>query len=229
MVKEKRGVMMKKVLLCAVLVLMAATSWAWQGKVVGVADGDTITVLRDGHDQYKIRLYGIDAPESSQPHGKASKSNLSELVFGKIVDVDPTDTDKYGRTVARISVDGTNVNAEQLRDGYAWLYRQYCDDPMCSEWAGLEAQAKASRVGLWSDKEPMAPWEWRHGGKTSASKGSGPITVAAGDGPYHGNTKSGVFHRPGCQQFNCKNCVAVFAAREEAVAGGYRPCGACKP
>lgn len=220
---------MRKHLLCAVFVLMAATSWAWQGKVVGVSDGDTITVLRDGRDQYKIRLYGIDAPESGQPHGKASKSNLGALVFGKTVDVDPTDTDKYGRTVARISVDGTDVNAEQLRDGYAWLYRQYCDGPMCSQWAGLEAQAKASRVGLWSDKEPVAPWEWRHGGKASAPKSSGPILVAAGGGPYHGNTKSGVFHQPGCRNFNCKNCVAVFATREEAVAGGYRPCGTCRP
>ena len=221
--------MMKKFLLCVTFLLMTATSWAWSGKVVGISDGDTITVLRDGHDQYKIRLYGIDAPESSQPFGKASKSNLSELVYGKTVEVDPTDIDKYGRTVARIFVDGVNANSEQISHGYAWLYRQYCDGPMCSEWARFEAQAKASKVGLWSDAAPIAPWEWRHGGQASSTKDSGPMLVASTDGPYHGNTKSGVFHRPGCQHYNCKNCGAVFATREEAVAGGYRPCGTCKP
>lgn len=215
--------------MCVLLVCMAATSWAWPGKVVGVSDGDTVTVLRDGHEQYKIRLYGIDAPESGQPFGKASKSSLSDLVFGKIVDVEPTDIDRYGRTVARIFVDGTDVNAEQIRTGHAWLYHRYCDGPMCPEWAELEAQAKASKAGLWSDKAPMAPWEWRQGGTASTSKDSGPTLAASGSGPYHGNTKSGVFHRSTCQHFNCKNCVAVFATREEAMAGGYRPCGNCKP
>jgi len=225
---KNRGLRLKNLLLCAALLLMAATCWAWQGNVVGVSDGDTLTVLRDGHDQYKIRLYGIDAPESSQPHGKASKANLSDLVFGKNVEVDPTDTDKYGRTVARISVGGISANAKQLRDGYAWLYRKYCDGPMCSEWAGLEALAKKSKVGLWSDTSPTAPWEWRHGGLASSVKDSDP-TVKASAGPYHGNIKSGIFHRPGCRHYDCKNCCAVFATKDEAKANGYRPCGTCKP
>ncbi len=116
--------------------------------MVNVSDGDTVMVFRVGHDQYKKRLYGIDAPENNQPHGKASKTNHSDLVFGKDVEIDPTDTDKYGRAVVRISVAGASANAKQLRDGYAWLYRQYCDGPMCAEWAGLEAQAKESKVGL---------------------------------------------------------------------------------
>jgi len=216
-------------LFCSVLLLTTVPSWAWQGKVVGVTDGDTITVLRDGHDQYKIRLYGIDAPESGQPYGKASKNNLSALVFGKTVDVDPTDVDKYGRTVARISLRGRSANAQQLQDGHAWLYRRYCDAPTCAEWAKLEAQAKSKRIGLWSDASPIAPWEWRHGGSTPSAKTGGSVFVASGGTAFHGNAKSGVFHRPGCKHYNCKNCVVVFATRGEAIADGYKPCGACNP
>lgn len=219
---------MKHFFLCAAVLLMAATSWSWQGKVVGVSDGDTITVLRDAHDQVKVRLYGIDAPESGQPHGRASKANLSALVYGKIVEVEPVEKDRYGRLVARISESGKSVNAEQIRSGYAWLYREYCAGPMCQEWGQVEAQAQSMRTGLWSDATPVAPWEWRRGAQSSAENDSGPTLVASA-GPYHGNTKSGVFHRPGCQHYNCKNCVAVFTTRDEAIANGYRPCGTCRP
>lgn len=142
-------------------ILQAATGWAWTGRVVGVADGDTITVLRPGRDQVKIRLYGIDAPESGQPFGKASKNYLAALVYGQLVEVEVMDTDRYGRTVARIFVDGDDVNAAQLRTGHAWLYTQYCKDWVCVEWRGLEAEAKSSGEGLWADKEPVPPWQWR--------------------------------------------------------------------
>ena len=219
---------MKKLILCAAILLMTVPSWAWQGKVIGVSDGDTITVLRNGHDQYKVRLYGIDAPESGQPHGKASKSNLSALVFGKTIDVDPTDTDKYGRTVARISIDGKSVNAAQLRSGYAWLYRKYCNALICTMWAGIESQARTEKIGLWSDASPTAPWEWRHRSQSNTVNDNKPI-LAASSGPYHGNKKSGVFHRPGCKHYDCKNCVAVFSTKEEAIANGYKPCESCKP
>ena len=128
-------------------ILQAGAGWAWTGKVVGVADGDTITVLRDGHDQVKIRLYGIDAPESGQPFGKASKQSLSSMVYGQSVEVEVMDTDRYGRTVARVFVDGDDVNAAQLRSGYAWLYAQYCKDWVCDDWTELEAKARSSRVG----------------------------------------------------------------------------------
>ena len=150
-------------------VLQAGTGWAWTGKVVSVADGDTITILRHGRDQVKIRLYGIDAPESGQPFGKASKQNLSLLVHGRSIEVEVMDTDKYGRTVARIFVDGEDVNALQLRSGNAWLYTQYCKDWVCGEWMGLEAEAKSSGVGLWADKDPTPPWEWRRDMKQSSS------------------------------------------------------------
>lgn len=150
-------------------ILQAGTGFAWTGKVVGIADGDTITVLRDGRDQVKIRLYGIDAPESGQPFGKASKQNLSSMVYGESVQVEVMDTDRYGRTVARIFVDGEDVNAAQLRSGNAWLYEQYCKSWVCGEWFGIEADARSSRVGLWADKDPVPPWQWRRDKKGTST------------------------------------------------------------
>jgi len=153
------------VVLAAVSLLLAILQvemgWAWTGRAVGVADGDTITILRDRRDQVKIRLYGIDAPESGQPFGKAAKQSLSSMVYGQSVEVEVMDTDRYGRTVARVFVDGDDVNAAQLRSGYAWLYRQYCKDWVCGEWTELEATARSSRVGLWADQNPTPPWQWR--------------------------------------------------------------------
>jgi micrococcal nuclease len=151
------------------IVTQAGAGWAWTGKVVGIADGDTITVLRNGRDQVKIRLYGIDAPESGQPFGKAAKQNLSSMVYGQPVEVEVMDTDRYGRTVARIFVDGADVNAAQLRSGNAWLYRQYCKDWVCGEWTEIEASARTTGIGLWTDKKPTPPWQWRRDKKQAAS------------------------------------------------------------
>lgn len=211
-------------LVVLLLLLISSIAFAWPGRVVGVSDGDTITVLRPGNEQVKIRLYGIDAPESAQPYGKASKANLSSLVFGKTVEIDPTDTDRYGRTVARVIVGSVDANAEQIRAGYAWLYRQYCTGPMCSQWAALEQSARSSRLGLWSDKSPIAPWDWRKGVKTGSN--SEPDQDS---GSFHGNVESQVFHRPGCKHYDCKQCVQQFSSRQAAISAGYRPCGICKP
>lgn len=221
---------MNRLFFVVLLAFAASSAWAWSAKVVGVSDGDTITVLRQGNEQVKVRLYGIDAPESSQPHGKASKANLSDMVFGKVVEIEPTDTDRYGRTVGRVIVGGVDANAEQIKAGYAWLYRQYCKGSLCSKWADLESTAKASKAGLWADKSPMPPWEWRHGGQSSEN--SAKVSGKSGQsvsGPYSGNTESHVFHRPGCKNYECKNCGASFSSREAAIAAGYRPCGICKP
>jgi len=156
-------------LMLLLFILQAGAGWAWTGKVVGIADGDTITVLHNRNDQVKIRLYGIDAPESGQSFGKASKQNLSSMVHGQSVQVEVMDTDRYGRTVARIFVDGEDVNAAQLRSGYAWLYRQYCKDWVCGEWVRLEAEARSSGAGLWVEKDPTPPWQWRRDEKGSST------------------------------------------------------------
>ncbi len=135
---------------------------AFEGRVVGVADGDTITVLTDGRESIRIRLAEIDAPEKSQAFGQRSKQSLSDMVFGKTVRVEQQDVDRYGRVVGRVFVGGTDVNAEQVRQGMAWVYRQYLRD---TTLLNVEQEARTARRGLWSDLNPMPPWEYRHGGK----------------------------------------------------------------
>jgi len=130
---------------------------AWEGKVVGISDGDTIKVLKNGK-QVKIRLASIDCPEKGQPYGQAAKKFTTKMVAGKIVKIWPTDTDRYGRTVAFVFYDGKNLNKELLSSGLAWHYKQYSRDP---ELAKLEFKARSARIGLWSEPDPIPPWEYR--------------------------------------------------------------------
>lgn len=150
-----------------------------KGEVVGVADGDTITVLVNGHDQYKIRLAQIDAPEKSQPWGQNSKKALSDLVFRKTVEVEFDTKDRYGRVVGTVSVNGLNVNSKAVSEGNAWVYRQYLKD---QSLLALEADAKTKKLGLWSlpESQRMPPWEWRHGGSAAQVLAPAPAQSAAG-------------------------------------------------
>ena len=143
----------------AFLICFPATLYAgsWEGKVVSVTDGDTIKVLQGG-TQVKIRLAAIDCPEKGQPYGQAARKFTADLVAGKIVKVWPTDTDRYGRIVAFVFADGIDLNKELLKAGMAWHYQQYSRDP---ELAKLEFQARAKKVGLWSEPDPVPPWEYR--------------------------------------------------------------------
>lgn len=134
------------------------------GKVVGVADGDTVTVLDAGKTQRKIRLSGIDAPEKAQPFGQRSKENLSNLVFGKQVVVDAGKTDRYGRTVGKVVAGEVDANLEQVRAGYAWHYTKYEREQPVKDrgvYAQAEIDARAARTGLWRDATQVAPWDWR--------------------------------------------------------------------
>lgn len=142
--------------------------WAWSGRVVKVSDGDTITVLK-GVQQVKIRFYGIDAPEKRQAFGKAAKRYLISLVANRNVEIEPVTQDRYGRTVALVFADGTNINQKMVQDGYAWVYRKYCKIAFCSQWLRLERDAREQKLGLWSDPHPVPPWEWRHGKKTTTN------------------------------------------------------------
>jgi len=128
----------------------------FQGKVVGVADGNTVTVLR-GKEQVKVRLDGIDAPEKNQSFGTTSKDALAGLVFGKTVTVQSKGTDRYGRTLGVISVGDTNVNQKLVAGGWAWHYKQYSSDETL---ARLESQAKSASSGLWADANPLPPWDF---------------------------------------------------------------------
>lgn len=132
---------------------------------MGISDGDTITILDAGNRQLKIRLSGIDAPESHQAFGQKSKANLSALVFNRQVVAQCAKTDKYRREICKVMVGGIDANLEQLKAGMAWWYRYYANEQPLQDQEAYEAaefNAKIRRLGLWADKNPTPPWDWRH-------------------------------------------------------------------
>ena len=159
----------------AILLLVATTSFAKtiEGKVIKVADGDTITVLESSKDQQRIRLAGIDAPEKGQPFGNASRKMLRELVSGKEVRVEFEKYDCYGRIVRKVWVRppdcptcGKTLDAglAQIASGMAWWYRKYAHEQLFIDresYELAEIDARAKKVGLWQEKNPIPPWEYR--------------------------------------------------------------------
>lgn len=139
---------------------IAGNVFAWPGQIVSITDGDTLKVLHKGQ-QVKVRLYGIDAPEKKQAFGQAAKTQLQALVTGKQIDIEPVDIDRYGRTVGIVRADGAVINGEMVKNGYAWVYEQYCRRVECRNWKAEQAQAVKARLGLWQDSVPTPPWEWR--------------------------------------------------------------------
>lgn len=134
------------------------------GRVVGIADGDTVTVLDASKTQHKIRLAGIDAPEQKMPFAKCAKEHLSDLVFSKDVEVQTSKKDRYGRWVAIILVDGFDANLAMVKAGMAWHYKQYEREQSAPDrqlYANAENQARSQRSGLWRDDNPTPPWEYR--------------------------------------------------------------------
>ena len=157
---------MLKYLLIGTTLLFTSQAYAelLQGHVVGISDGDTITLLDDSNIQYKIRLSGIDAPEKKQPFGQASKQSLSDLVYNKTVKIDWTKKDRYGRIVGKVLVNNMDMNLEQVKRGLAWHYTKYQkEQPFEDRLTYLHTQEAAmkSKLGLWQEPEPVAPWDWR--------------------------------------------------------------------
>lgn len=129
------------------------------GKVVGVSDGDTITVLDDlDKGRFRIRFFGIDCPEKSQDFGNVAKKYLSSLIFGKKVSIRFREVDRYGRIVGKVILDGTDINLKMLEAGLAWHYKRYDNTP---EYAEAEKKAKEKRIGLWQQPNPIPPWNFR--------------------------------------------------------------------
>ena len=144
------------------LLLFSPAAQAYQAKVVGVADGDSLTVLAEGRER-EIRLYGIDAPERKQAFGQKAKGEITALCAGKVVEVEELDEDSYGRAVSWVTVNGRSVNETMVSSGYAWVYRTYCRDARrCEGLLRLEGEARDSKRGLWRYGDPMPPWKWRH-------------------------------------------------------------------
>lgn len=160
------------ILLCGFLLSFGLSATEILGRVVAVSDGDSITVLASDNRQVKVRLAGIDAPERGQAFGQSSRQNLSDLVFGKDVRVSVVDTDRYGRIVGivYVPVPGPNgdividVDLAQIESGHAWAYRSYLRTlpaERAKRYVAAEDNAKARRQGLWMEKDPDPPWEWR--------------------------------------------------------------------
>jgi len=163
MPRQLRGptpVLLVLLVTCVFLFGQVAAAADLRGRVVGITDGDTLTLLTDRREQIKIRLAEIDTPERRQPYGTRARQVLSDLAFGKSVRVVVQDTDRYRRTVGRVYAGSQDINAEMVRRGAAWVYRRYSDDPALLR---LEQGARAERRGLWGlpEAQRTPPWEWR--------------------------------------------------------------------
>ena len=188
----------------------------FSGVVVSVTDGDTVSVRR-GSTTVRVRVDGIDTPETNQAFGPQARTFTSALVRNKRVTVDVRDIDRYGRLVGRIRIAETDLSVALLQEGLAWHYTRYSDDPTLAD---AETQARAAQIGLWSQATPVPPWDFRRGATPSQEDGSA-------EGPLHGNRRSRVFHRPGCRNYGCQNCTVIFQTPEDASAAGFRPAGDC--
>jgi endonuclease YncB( thermonuclease family) len=148
-------------LACLCLPVTAAT---YTGRVVGISDGDTLTVLDAEQRQRKIRLAGIDAPEKRQAWGQRAQQFLGDRVFQRVVRIEVSKKDRYGREIGKVLLDGEDINLELVRAGLAWHYRAYEREQPPEErgqYAEAEQQARERGLGLWSDTHPVAPWDFR--------------------------------------------------------------------
>jgi endonuclease YncB( thermonuclease family) len=164
--------------LASLLMMIALPLWAdIEGKVVAVTDGDTIKVLDRDNIQHKVRLTGIDAPERDQPYGKSSRKHLASLIVGKEVQVESLKMDRYGRVLGKVWIQPADcptcgktldANHAQLLAGMAWWYRYYAKEQSQEDrgrYESAEDEAKKQHFGLWADKDPVNPYDWRQGSR----------------------------------------------------------------
>lgn len=210
-------------LACAASLLLPSVATAQlTGRVIGVADGDTVTVLDATRQQHRIRLADIDAPESGQPFGSRSKQHLSALCHGKTAEVRVRDRDRYGRSIGMLICNGVDANADLVRNGLAWVYVQYA--PAGSPLYSLESDARRRGLGLWADSNPIPPWDWRRGSRTAA-----PGRTTGEAATVRGNSRSMVYHLPHCPSFHAvgERNRQTFPTERDAIAAGYRRAGNC--
>jgi micrococcal nuclease len=209
--------------LCIPLLVIAQQ---FTGKCVAVTDGDTIGVLRDGKE-IKVRLDGIDCPELGQDFGSKAKKFTSNLVFNREVQIRQTDIDKYGRTVARVIVDGKDVSLELVKAGLAWFYREYSHD---TTLAAAEKAARDNEEGLWALSNPVAPWDYRHGTTTSSTESAQPTPKVAPEAQKDVTvyiTRTGTkYHKAGCTYLR-RSSIPI--SKKDAIARGFTPCSRCNP
>lgn len=150
--------------LCLITHIAIAHAYELEGKVVGISDGDTITVLDSSNKQFKVRLKGIDAPEKKQPFGTKSKQSLSGMIYMKQVTIEWNKFDRFDRILGKVRLGETDINLEQIDRGMAWYYKKYQSDLNIDDrlrYLDAEERAKDLKKGLWVDQKPVAPWNYR--------------------------------------------------------------------
>ncbi len=203
------------------------------GKVVGVTDGDTITVLDDTKTQYKIRLEGIDAPESGQAYGTQAKQALSDKVFDKDVKIEWRKKDQYQRTLGHIFVDNHWINKEMIEEGWAWHYKEFSKSAVLAD---AEKQARNNQAGLWKDSNPIEPWVFRNPAlaesdpfetktTTLKTKTTEPQTADEKEQIVYVTKTGSKYHSAGCR-YLAKSSIPMPLS--EAVKR-YSPCSVCNP
>jgi len=192
--------------------VLAAEPETFTAKVVGVSDGDTLTVLNGAKVQTKIRLNGIDAPESKQDFGSRAKEALSGKVFGREVRLVKRDVDRYGRTVADVYVGERHINLELVAEGWAWHYVKYA--PQDKGLADAEAAARAKHSGLWAGDSPIAPWDFRK-----------PAAMPPVHGMVYVTTNGKKYHTANCRHLNASAKAMPLVDAKKT----HEPCKACRP
>lgn len=158
---------LNQIILCLFVLLFkqSAFSETLLGKVIGISDGDTITLIDSNHSQHKVRLIGIDAPEKYQAFGQASKKSLSDLVYNQNVLVSWQKRDRYQRVLGKVLLKDQDVCLEQVKRGMAWHYRKYESEQNSEDrvlYSQAEKNARSQRIGLWADDSPIEPSQFRH-------------------------------------------------------------------
>lgn len=149
---------MRKIINIFLLLTTILVAETITGKVISVTDGDTIKILDEKNKVYKIRLIDIDAPEKKQAFGNKSKENLAKYIAGQIVRVEYDKLDRYKRILGTVYLKDKNINKQQITDGYAWQYKKYSKN---NEYKNQERISRNNKKGLWSDENPLEPWEYR--------------------------------------------------------------------
>lgn len=201
------------------ILYLAGSAQAYEitGKVIKVADGDTVTIMTAEYAKHKIRLYGIDAPEDGQPYGFQAKQLLSKLIAGQSVTADCIEKDRYNRDVCTIYKGSVDINATMVASGGAWVYRKYYKG---TAYFTYEKQAKDNRRGLWktSEAQRISPSDWRKGKVSSSyynSDNSVPIKLS----------KNGICHAVGTKHYNRTKHFKQFENIDDCLNFGRLPRG----
>jgi len=212
------------------------------GKVVAIVDGDTIDVLDGDRKTHRVRLAGIDAPESRQAFGARSTQNLAALLRGSAVRVEWYKLDDWQRLVGKVLKNDQDICLEQVRAGFAWHFKRYEDEQSEADrriYDAAEKDARSAKKGLWKDLIPLEPWLFRERNHPQASKfipdvpdksGAPEVAAVAEEGNIRGNRRSMIYHWPGCPNYDdiAFHNRVPFRTRDEAERAGYRAARNCR-